>query len=168
MATRKPPANEPRTTPGKAAVVDALRASLARDLEAVDAAAHAARDASTHPENKPENDKDTRAIEAGYLAGAQAARAAELKRTLHDVERADLRAFTLLALTEVVAGAETALLLLLSPWGGGQKVAVDGCKVQIVTPQSPLGAALKGKAAGDDVDVAVAGRVRSLSIISAW
>ncbi|MDP2343876.1 MAG: transcription elongation factor GreAB [Deltaproteobacteria bacterium] len=162
MATKKSKAKAPE----KAVVVDALRASLARDLEAVDSAAHAARDASTHPENRPENDKDTRAIEAGYLAGAQAARAQEIKRQLHDVEKADLRSFALLSITELVRDEEVALLLLLSPWGGGQKVNVDGVNVQIVTPQSPLGAALKGKAAGDDVDVPVAGRVRSLSIVS--
>ncbi len=150
----------------KVDVVAALRSSLARDLGAVDAAAHAAREASTHEEAKPENDKDTRAIEAGYLAGAQAARAAELKRQLQEVERVDVRAFLLLSLTEVVQGKDSRLLVLLSPWGGGQKVSVDGVNVQIVTPQSPLGAALKGKSAGDDVEVPVAGRVRCLSIVS--
>jgi transcription elongation GreA/GreB family factor len=166
MATKKKTEEHLKKALSKAVVVDALRSSLARDLEAVDAAAHAARDASTHPENRPENDKDTRAIEAGYLAGAQAARAGEIKRQLHDVEKAELRAFALLEIKEVKGDEETALVVLLSPWGGGQKVAVDGVQVQIVTPQSPLGAALRGKAAGDDVDVPVAGRVRSLSIVA--
>lgn len=161
MATKKQKAPIDKQT-----AIAALRVSLARDLEAVDAAAHAARDASTHPENKPENDKDTRAIEAGYLAGAQAARAAELKRQLSEVDRADPRSFALLALTELVRDQEVALLVLLSPWGGGQKVSVDDVNVQVVTPQSPLGAALRGRVAGDDVDVPVAGRVRSLSIVA--
>lgn len=162
MATKK----KPEKALTKDVVVDALRASLARDLEAVDAAAHATREASTHEEAKPENDKDTRAIEAGYLAGAQAARAAEIKRQLHDVERADPRSFALLFISESVREQETRLVVLLSPWGGGQKVSVDGTVVQVVTPQSPLGAALKGKVAGDDVDFAAAGRVRALSILA--
>ena len=162
MATKK----QRKPALKKEVVVEALRASLALDLEAVVAAAHATREGSTHESAKPENDKDTRAIEAGYLAGAQALRAGEIKKHLHDVERADLRAFVLLSIQETVKGKETHLLVWLSPWGGGQEVSVDGAVVQVVTPHSPLGAALKGKVAGDDVDFAAAGRVRALSIVA--
>jgi hypothetical protein len=153
---------------GKAAAIAALCASLAADLHAVAAAAHAAHDAATHPEAKPENDKDTRALEAGYLAGAQSARAAELQRTLVELQQAPASAFALFALRETIGGRTVDSLVLLSPWGGGQKLAVGAGPaagiVTVVTPKSPLGAALAGQPAGATVDVETGPRVRTLTV----
>lgn len=143
-------------------VVKALIASLRRDLEAVDAAARAAHDAATHPEAKPENDKDTRGIEAGYLAGAQSARAAELKSHLELVEKSPLTAFSLVTFTEKKAQQT----VLLSKWGGGQKLDVDGTAISVITPQSPIGAAVKGLEAGDDVEFEMGPRKRQLTIVT--
>ncbi|MBM4282693.1 MAG: transcription elongation factor GreAB [Deltaproteobacteria bacterium] len=145
-------------------VVAALRASLAADLAAVLAAAHAAHAAATHPEAKPENDKDTRALEAGYLAGAQSARAAELQRTVADLERAPTSAFTLLSVRETIASRVVDSQLLLAPAGGGQKLVIEGETVAVVTPKSPLGAALAGQHAGAVVDVEMGARVRTFEI----
>jgi hypothetical protein len=157
-------ANQTETS-RKDRVVAALRASVAADLAALEAAAHAAHDAATHPEARPESDKDTRALEAGYLAGAQSGRAAVVKRTAHELAHAEARAFALLTLREHVKGRATTSLVLLSPWGGGQKVEVDGEAVAVVTPQSPLGAALVGRGAGDVVEVEAGARVRELEVV---
>jgi transcription elongation GreA/GreB family factor len=159
MATAPHPSTKERA-------IAALRASLAADLAALDAAARAAHDAATHPEAKPENDKDTRALEAGYLAGAQSARAAEVKRALTGIERAPTSAFTLLTVQEHSRGTDVRTTMLLAPAGGGQKVVVEDVVVAVVTPQSPLGAALVARGAGDVVEVEAGGRVRTLVVVA--
>jgi transcription elongation GreA/GreB family factor len=177
MATRSSPAKTTKTTAHtatmtagddrKARAVAALRALLAADLDALTTAARAAHDAATHPEAKPENDKDTRALEAGYLAGAQAARAAEVQRALAEFDRAAPATFALLTVREEQKGRDVDTVMLLSPWGGGQKCVVDDVTVTVVTPQSPLGAALRGRRGGDDVLVEMGARVRTLTVIDA-
>ena len=62
----------------KKALVATLVEKLDNELANMKRAAKDAREAATHEEAKPENDKDTRALEASYLAGAQAARVREL------------------------------------------------------------------------------------------
>lgn len=147
-----------------------LKAELVQTLEATLAtleAAHAdTREAATHEEAKPENDKDTRALEQSYLARGQAMRIEALKAGLAAVGTMSL------AVTEVArAGALLALededgetvRYFLAPEGGGTKLKGG---VQVVTPVSPLGAALMGKREGDEVELKLAGRSRQLSVLS--
>ena len=54
------------------------------------------------------------------------------------------------------------------PWFGGVTVALDGKKVQVVTPPSPLGAALLGKTVGDAIEVPSKGGKRALTITDVW
>ncbi|MFO0677615.1 MAG: GreA/GreB family elongation factor, partial [Polyangiaceae bacterium] len=54
--------------------------------------------------------------------------------------------------------------VFLVPAGGGLRI--DGDRVQVVTPKSPLGAALLGKREGDDAELRAGGRVRELAIVS--
>jgi transcription elongation GreA/GreB family factor len=49
----------------------------------------------------------------------------------------------------------------IAPAGGGTALAGG---VQVLTPKSPLGAALVGKVVDDDVELVLAGRKRSLLI----
>src|SRR6185369_7563046 len=66
---------------------------IARGVAVLTRAAHEAREAATHEEAKPENDKDTRAVEAAYLAGAQAERARDLTRASAALGALPLKAF---------------------------------------------------------------------------
>src|SRR5919199_112944 len=77
----------------KRALVQQLRDEIAKDVAVMSRAAQDAREAATHEEAKPENDKDTRAIEAAYLAGAQAERVRDLERTSAMLASLDLRPF---------------------------------------------------------------------------
>jgi hypothetical protein len=56
----------------------ALEQRLAEELEAATAAHRQTTQGATHEESRAENDKDTRALEATYLARGQAKRVAEL------------------------------------------------------------------------------------------
>lgn len=156
----------------KAAVLDALRADLQDALDVMVQAARTARAAATHEEMKPENDKDTRGLEAGYLAGAQAARAAEMRRALAELAALQPRAFAederiaAMALVEIEhADTGQRQRLFLCPEGGGKKLVVDGVEVQVVTPRSPLGDALVGKRRGDVVEMTAGGKTREIEIL---
>jgi transcription elongation GreA/GreB family factor len=154
----------------KRAVVVAIRSELSRALTTMVAAAQTAREAATHEEMKPENDKDTRSLEAGYLAGAQAARAKELQRALQVLDALPLGAKSRVEAGALVAVRDPATrrrsTLFIAPAGGGLRVVVDGTEVQVVTLESPLGDALAGQAAADEVEVERGGRTELLEIVA--
>jgi len=150
----------------KAELVRELRAALAAALDAARAAHAAALEGATHTESRAENDKDTRGLEQSYLARGQAQRVAELEAAV-----AELGVFAPRAFAAGAAIAMGALItadedgeprhLFVAPHGGGSVVAGS---VHVVTPASPLGRALLGKRAGDDVEIALPGRTRALAI----
>jgi transcription elongation GreA/GreB family factor len=151
----------------------ALHAELVRaletDLETLERAQAAAREGATHEEAKPENDKDTRALEQSYLARGQAFRLDELRSGLADVRVLPLRAFgesspiALGALVSLEGEDDDARVVFLAPYGGG--ISLGGAsKIQVVTPKSPLGRALLGKRLGDECAVELGGRTRDLVV----
>jgi transcription elongation GreA/GreB family factor len=153
--------------PSKERLKEELTKLLASDLATRERAHKAAREGATHEEAKPENDKDTRALEASYLARGEAVRVEEIRASLAEVQSMQLRATREgepVALGAIVLAEENgeSLILWLAPHGGGNRLA-DGA-VQIVTPKSPLGRALIGKRAGDECEVRLAGRNRVLTI----
>jgi transcription elongation GreA/GreB family factor len=145
-----------------AELIDRLRAdhaALARAQQATVAGA-------TSEEAKAEHSKDTRALEQTYLARGQAQRVEALHEGLSRVAALPLRAFAddeRIAVGAVVEIEEegAASVLLLVPFGGG--IRLSGGE-QVVTPLSPLGRALLGKATGDEGEVAVAGRTRAFTV----
>lgn len=143
----------------KRAIVAQLIAAVAAQTEITRAAAAAARENATHEESRAEDDKDTRAIEAGYLAGAHAARARELAATQKALELFELRAFgpddaiELAALVDVEREDGKTTTYFLAPHGGGSKVAVGKKTIWVVTPESPLGAALLEKRVGEELEL---------------
>jgi len=154
--------------PSKQALKDELVRLLSAELDTLERAQQAAREGATHEEAKPENDKDTRALEQSYLARGQALRVDELRTGLGEVQQMAVRAFNdgaPVALGALITAEERddTLMLLLAPHGGGTRLA--GGAVQVVTPKSPLGRALLGKREGDDCEVALAGKTRDLAIV---
>ena len=154
--------------PSKESLKRDLVRLLAADLETLERAQQAAIEGATHEEAKPENDKDTRALEASYLARGQAMRLEELRAGLAELEAMRVRAFdeeSPVAIGALVTAEEAsgAASFLLAPHGGGTKLA-DG-RVQVVTPRSPLGRALLGTREGDDCELTVEGKKRELSIV---
>lgn len=154
--------------PSKQALKDELVQRLTAELSALESAHRETQKGATHEENKPENDKDTRALEQSYLARGQAVRVEGLRAELAETQAMALRSFAegqpaaLSALVTVEEG-ETTFLVWLTPAGGGLRLA-EGA-VQAVTTRSPLGRALLGKRAGDDATVPLAGKSRELSIV---
>lgn len=161
------------STMDKTALLEQLRADLREALAVMVRAAKSAKEAATHEEMKPENDKDTRGLEAGYLAGAQAQRAAELSQAVRGLEELSPRDFApdepiaALAWVELIdLDSAVHSHVFVSPYGGGRKMRFAGVEVQIATARSPLGDALIGRRAGDIVELQIAGNVRELEIVS--
>src|SRR6188768_3098485 len=104
---------------------EALLAKLEGELTTMRRAAKDAREAATHEEAKPENDKDTRALEASYLAGAQAARVREIEVAMKGIE--GMRLLDLAGGKPIQASAIVTLedeegdrtTFFLAPYGGG-------------------------------------------------
>jgi transcription elongation GreA/GreB family factor len=144
----------------KQALIQAIVTELEREHGVMQRAAQTAREAATHEEMKPENDKDTRGIEAGYLAGAQAQRGREIERaltSLRAIPASALRPHHTVAIGALVAVVYVAnrrrATVFLAPAGGGLKVDLDGTSVMVVTPESPLGESLLGCRAGDVAEI---------------
>jgi Transcription elongation factor, GreA/GreB, C-term len=154
----------------KLASKESLRAELIAGVEADLAAAMQAqkttREGATHEQAKPENDKDTRALEQSYLARGQAKRVDELTTSLQNAVNMKVRPFgesdpiALSALIDVEEDGESRILFMC-PSGGGSMLSGG---VVVTTPESPLGRALLGKTAGDVVETQIAGKQRELAI----
>jgi transcription elongation GreA/GreB family factor len=153
----------------KAEILNLLRERVGADLATMSAAQRAVVDGATHEENRPENDKDTRALEQSYLARGQAQRVVELQDALNQLKALELRQFSLgspIALGALVAVDDGRELVhyFIAPAGGGLRVELGGVEVRVVTPQAPIAQALLGKREGDDLDVRTPQGVTECSI----
>lgn len=143
-------------TPDKARVVDAFRARVAEDLAALRKMAEHARDEATGTESRAENQYDTRATEASYLAAGQGRRLLALRGLADWLAQLDPAP----AIERVALGALVALRrasgtewVLFAP-EGGPTVTVDGVEVRLISVHSPTGAVLDGLGSGecDEID----------------
>lgn len=154
----------------KAELLALLAEALQKELNAAQRLAKETADAANHPEARPENDKDTRKIELSYLAAGQASRAKELETGLLWIGQIPAKPFG--SADPLQAGALVELdvegkaqRVLLSPAGGGIKLATSSGEISVVTPSSPLGSGLLGKHVGDSFELVIAGQRREVAIV---
>jgi transcription elongation GreA/GreB family factor len=155
----------------KLELVQKLLSALRAERDEADRLARETAEAANHPEARPENDKDTRKLELSYLAQGQVARVRELETTIATLVAQPPRAFRpdeAIALGALVTleSADKQERVLICSGGGGTSITDELGAVRIVTPEAPLGRALLGKTAGDDVELTVAGRKRELVVVS--
>lgn len=147
---------------------DQISASIAVLVQSAKEA-HAA---ATHVENKPEDEYDTRGLEASYLAGAQSRRALELEELLNIYKFVDILTFTKTtpiastAVIELQAEDGNHKWCLMMPQGGGMHVEFEGKRIDVITPQSPLGSAVLGKLVGEQVTVEIQNVQKDFDILS--
>lgn len=155
----------------KAAIKRALLDALDRTRAEALAAQRAAQDATTHEEARAESDKDMRSTETSYVARGQAMRVESL-----DAERARVAAMPLRSFEADDAIAVSALVtitngpkqrtIFVAVGGGGRVLAVNGTTLHVVTPSSPLGEALVGARAGDELVVERGQHDEELTVMS--
>ena len=154
-------------------VLESLIAQTEKELEVAIHAAKVAHQDATNEESRPENEYDTRALEASYVARGQAQRVADLKEALYDFKHITMKDFgaaspiTATAVIEVECEDKRHLLFFL-PKGGGASVMVDQERVQIVTPNTPLGQALLQMKKGDSVIVDLAKTEKEYEILDVY
>lgn len=168
-----PPTSSPVTIllAEKRALYAALSKRVQDEYLTLLAAQKATQQAATHEEARPENDKDTRALEQSYLARGQAERVITLKEDVDALSNLPIRAFTpesKLALGAFVVledenGSEK--YYLLAPAGAGETLTCSLGEAKVVTQKSPLGQALLGSHVGDDVEIQTPLGKRTLSVV---
>ncbi|QLY23963.1 GreA/GreB family elongation factor [Bdellovibrio sp. KM01] len=155
----------------KRKLIAQIRMELEKDLESLTAAAKASIEAATSEESKPENQYDTRSLEASYLARGQAKRISEIKELLVILTHVNVKDFgpddkiAGTALIEVEHNGKNSFLFMMTH-GGGVNVTFEGTRIQIVTPSSPLGEALLDLREGDVAVVEQGDQTREYEIIS--
>lgn len=141
----------------KSALVALILESLRDEFEHRTRASRETRAAGNDAESRAENKYDTLSTEENYLADGLAKQAAASLQAAAAIEKMPLRAYRaddavdLGALVEVEFpdGREW---FFLAPAAGGLAVRQEGREVTVLTPESPLGARLVGRRAGDRLD----------------
>ena len=153
-------------------LLEILVLELTQDLEELTRRAQETAAGAVHEEARPEDDKDTRALEQTYLARGQAERVATVSRSLQLIQSlrpADFTddqpiASTALVTIEDEEGVEKTVFLL--PVAGGKKLALAHETVQVITPSSPLGEGLLGKTEGDELEIRIGTKRRLWTVLS--
>jgi transcription elongation GreA/GreB family factor len=139
-------------------------AALENNLAIAQAATRTAIEAATDEETVPEHKYDTLALEASYLAHGQAMRVQQCEEELSMLRAMvvqDTGAEAVVRLGSLVTAVDeedAEHYFFLAPCAGGLQVQQDGQLVRLITPQAPIGRALQGKLAGDEVELLIAGR----------
>ena len=141
------------------------------ELHELEEAARANREFATDQEFKAESKYDTRALEASYLASAEAKRVEELKLEIQILEEVDVDASRKLG--EISIGALVELfhqnqkrLYFLIPTAGGTLLKVQDEPVLVVSVFSPIGDALIGLKSGDEFEVETPKDTRHYQVVS--
>lgn len=155
----------------KKGLIEHIRVELEKDLAIMMESQKTTVEGMTGEESKPENEYDTRGLEASYLARGQAKRINDIRELLLLLKHIEVKNFgpdqgiSATALVEVEWNGKVSLLLMM-PQGGGFNVTFEGKKIQIVTPSSPLGEALVGQKEGGVALVEQGPQVREYEILS--
>jgi transcription elongation GreA/GreB family factor len=155
----------------KSALIEHIIQKLETELAALKAAALETYAAATGDESKPENKYDTRALEASYLAGAQAKRVRDTEGSLAVFRVLKPKSFTeknqieSTALVEVDLDGKTTFVFI-APARGSLTIDFDGRSIQVITPQSPLGEGLLGLRVGDLAKIDQGSRQLEYEIVS--
>lgn len=142
----------------KKQLLTTLRERVQREYDSVREAQQAAQEGATHEETRAEDPKDTRAIEAQYIARGLAERVEELQRAVEALARLPLTATTVVGTSMSQKDGEVEKIYFLVPVAGGETIELDGQAIQTLTPQSPLGAQLADREVDDEFELELPGR----------
>lgn len=138
----------------KAKLMTAILQRLRQDHEMFIKAARAAHAEATHEQSKAESKYDTRGLEAGYLAIGQGRKIADVEEDIAALEKLGSPKFAardrieLGALVESISASGNSLYLV-APRAGGLEIEFENKEIWVITPQSPIGQLLMGRAAGE-------------------
>jgi len=153
---------------GKSEILALIIGQLRRDLASLEQAVAIARDTATHSDCLGSSKYETMGLEASYLAQGQGTRLLEIERGLEYYKRLTLpepssvvRLSSLVVLDDDEGNRQ---LLWLASEAGGLNVQYNDTTVTVITPRSPLGRSLIGKAVGDEFEINISGTTRSYEL----
>ena len=156
----------------KQAAFDLLLTKMQAGLRDLAASQTAAQEGAIHEETRQEDPKDTRAIEAQYLARGLAERVELMRDDVARLVRLELKKFgpddaiAVGALVGVEGEHGGEAIYLVVPSAGGETLEIDGRTLRTLTPGSPLGKSLMGCYVDDEVTL---GRPdRQMSAMIRW
>jgi hypothetical protein len=153
----------------KPALLRAVIAELENELIRQRAANAQASAGATDGEARAETKWDTCGLESSYLARGHAMQFKALAADLEDLRTFMIPVYAGLpvgvgALVEVELDKEKMICFLL-PCAGGTEVAFEGQNVSVITPSSPIGAALLDKKKGDRFSFRAGSSGKVLSVL---
>lgn len=155
----------------KKLIINDLVARLQKELKEVEEAVASARELATHSESKQEGKYDTRSIEAGYLAGAQAKRAEEIKLDIQMLEDLDIESKAdqlQLGSLGLIRHNKSEKFYFLSSTAGGTIIDVNGQGILIISVFSPIGDAAIGMKVGDSFEVETPRELREYEVLQIY
>jgi transcription elongation GreA/GreB family factor len=162
----------------KQLLIDKILTRLEANRQQAINAAMEAYNTATADENVAENKYDTLGLEASYLAQGQAQRVEECEEDIASYKllakggASDSSLISLGVLIDIVNENGVGQTLFLGPKAGGLTVSYsEGGSVQeikIVTPSSPMGAALINREEGDEFKLMVGSNAHYYEIITVY
>lgn len=153
----------------KEKILTQLKIQLQADLDAATQAYETAHNLVTDEQLKAEGKYDTRAIEAGYLAGAQKKRKEELEQEIALIEEVSLDHTNQKVCVGSLAQVEYNNMkrwYFVSSTSGGTMLNIDGVGVLVISAFSPIGSEMIGLEAGESFEVESAQGLREYQVIS--
>lgn len=146
----------------KNALVNVIIKALTQELAQAISAANDAHSAATDDQSVAETQYDTLAIEASYLAEGQSRRIqllqTEIKayQQLRCINFINDQPITLSALVQLSNDTTKNHWFFFGPAAGGFTCTIAKQHITVITPQSPMGAALLHKQQDDDIEINLA------------
>ncbi|MES2526147.1 MAG: GreA/GreB family elongation factor [Bdellovibrionota bacterium] len=163
--------NSQAATELKKSLLDELLKKNRTELVDLTHAALENKNFATDQEFKAESKYDTRALEASYLASAEAKRVEELKLEIQILEEVDIKVsersgeISIGALVELLYSGRKMLYFLI-PTAGGTLLKIRDDAVVVVSVFSPIGDAMLGLKKGNQFEVETPKETRSYEILS--
>ncbi|TEW53966.1 transcription elongation factor [Psychromonas sp. RZ22] len=145
-----------------------LMVHLQQLLDNAKAAAKRAHETATSEENIAENKYDTLALEAAYLAQGQSQRVTQCQADIDACINLPLGKSSIVELGAVIVlldQHDQAKYLLICPVAGGMKLQWGEHVIQVVTPQSPIGAAVFKQPVNQEISMTIAGKSQHYEIL---
>lgn len=146
-------------------IIAEIISQLEQELTLALVAANNAHKAATDDQSVAETQYDTLAIEQSYLAEGQSRRVAEIRQAIKKFE--DFPANLAEKQTNIVLGSlvqmeqdiAKQLWFFITPAAGGHRCQITEqdtlVSITLITPQSPMGAALLGKELDDEIKLSI-------------
>ena len=155
----------------KSEILLKLEELLLKNIEKAEEVYRSSHEYTTKGDIKSDGKYDTRATEAGYLAGAQKRRVEELKNDLNRLRALPMKAFSpdqgvaVGALMELECEKRVSHYFI-SPSLGGETLKIEETSIQIISQNSPISVASFGLDQDDSFELETPRGVKVYSIVS--